>query len=121
MKTNLWIKCPNCDGKGKIVSNFQDLDICPTCNGKGIISEVTGLPPNNEINITFTPITSPSPSVIPNPFLYETNITCVDGSKAEPLKMEVKTILGRIFECGKIDKISDYQTSFTSNKKIKYK
>lgn len=128
MKTDLWVKCPNCEGKGKIINNFQVLEICPTCNGKGIISEVTGLPPNNMCKNNFTPINITSLSVLTNPFRYDTNITCVDGSKAEPLKMEVKSmygepglIVGGIFEYGKIDKISDYQTSCTSNKKLKYK
>jgi DnaJ-class molecular chaperone len=45
----MWQKCPICNGTG--CNNSLDGGIftnkCRTCDGKGIISEVTGLPPNN--------------------------------------------------------------------------
>jgi len=42
-------KCPICNGTGK-QENFDTTSkysICKTCLGTGIISQLTGLPPNN--------------------------------------------------------------------------
>jgi len=29
-----WVKCPNCDGKGKVLA-ANELTTCPDCRGKG--------------------------------------------------------------------------------------
>lgn len=86
MKTSIWIKCVNCNGRGKIDGTLQDLVICPTCKGKGIISEITGLPPGEIEDVTIHPFTIPtfpntSPSVVPQyPWYINPNITCQEGN-----------------------------------------
>lgn len=48
----MWQKCPICDGEGRITSNGLSSSVhqvCPVCKGARIISELTGLPPNNTV------------------------------------------------------------------------
>ena len=42
----MWQKCCICNGTGLILKDYFENN-CKTCDGKGIISELTGLPPNN--------------------------------------------------------------------------
>lgn len=56
MSDSIWIKCPNCGGKGKIETNFGQFETCPSCNGRGIISSLTGLPPISVVYIEYEPI-----------------------------------------------------------------
>lgn len=171
MSNSLWIKCPNCNGLGKIEGTSPNLETCPTCQGKGIISEVTGLPPTdgNQEGVTIKPFTIPvSPSVPQYPWYDNRNITCEkgkicilssdytlkgddtytvsrmkvneDGSlfcentkTVKNIKDVIKTIVD---EASKFDEpklsngkscncngncCSDYHTTATTNKSIKYK
>ena len=48
----MWQKCPICDGEGRVTSNGVSSSVhqmCPVCKGAKIISELTGLPPNNAV------------------------------------------------------------------------
>jgi len=42
----MWSKCPICNGTGKIEEPV--INDCPTCKRQRIISELNGLPPNNQ-------------------------------------------------------------------------
>lgn len=46
-----WQKCPVCDGGGQMPNAYTSAAfiVCPTCKGHRIIHEVTGLPPEYEI------------------------------------------------------------------------
>ena len=49
----MWQKCPICNGIGKSEERLGYYKVepdCPICRGKGIISELTGLPPNDFVN-----------------------------------------------------------------------
>ena len=70
-----WQKCPVCSGTGYDPSpgTFGTMSICPTCptcQGTRIISELSGLPPIYNPNLTTKPNVSNIPSTesqIPEP------------------------------------------------------
>lgn len=111
MSSNIWVKCPNCKGSGKIETNLQDLTICPTCNGRGIISEITGLPPVKKEDVTIQPFTIPtypiiSPTVVPQlPWYMNPNITCQYTSNADIAKNDDKCAISllKIDENGNVN------------------
>lgn len=45
----MWQKCPICEGTGfySLPLSATTTEKCSVCDGKKIISELTGLPPNN--------------------------------------------------------------------------
>lgn len=52
---NLWERCPNCCGTGKVGNST-----CPSCDGKGIINKMTGLPPSkDDYTVTYGSSTMP--------------------------------------------------------------
>lgn len=47
----MWQKCPVCNGTGRTTPSTYSsntTDICSVCKGQKIISQLTGLPPNNK-------------------------------------------------------------------------
>ena len=48
----MWQKCPICDGTGRTqnTNSTSSYSVCSTCNGSKLISRLTGLPPNYEMN-----------------------------------------------------------------------
>ena len=50
----MYQKCPICNGSGKSSSMEVNTPAnnCHVCNGKGIISQITGLPPQDGITLT---------------------------------------------------------------------
>lgn len=82
MEKSPWIKCPNCNGLGRIENANKLLVECPTCKGKGIINELHGLPPEEPVTQPNTIIIYPkqfwrdSPSMTETPWYKSPNIVC---------------------------------------------
>lgn len=49
-----WQKCPLCKGSGVDPNpgTYASIPICDVCKGAKIISELTGLPPNNTMTLS---------------------------------------------------------------------